>query len=342
MKTLHKNPALVLALLAFCLGTGEARASSPAGPGILSGALPPVFRISPPQPRYFKPIDVVYNPGRRLYVAFYWEIGVKDTVYSRLLNTKGQPAGAPQKLWETDRIAITSAKVAYAGANDAFLIVLVSRYNTVLGIPTDGRGKLPGGTATVVTLKPETTAGHIWNARVQWLPTAGQYAVSWTYGFTASDPQNGQYLTVLDSGLNCRVKPKLVRKQTMKNTVHFHDITVAGTRLVWSSTEDGSGKSIRPVVWLTDFKGKIQAGVGAAGMIYPGGSFAAAWPARAVFDPDRQLLLLRWEAGDHTWLLDHDLSGELLPSHEPGRPLPFPGPQAAPSNVLPVRGTRLL
>jgi len=304
MKMRHKTPATILALLTLYAGSGESRPSSPAGPDIRSEALPKVVRISPPQAKYFKPIDIVYNPKRNLYVAFYWEIGVKDTVYSRLLNAKGQAAGAPQKLWETGRVCISSAKVAYAEANDAFLIVLVNRYNAVVGVPTDGRGKPPSGTATVVAIKPETTAGHIWNARVQWIPTVNQYAVTWTYGSTPSDPQNGQYLTVLDDDFNFRVKTKQVRKQTMKNAIHWHDVTVAADRLAWNSTEDGPGEGIKPVVWFTDFKGKIQTGIGAAGMVYPGGSFAAAYPAHAVFDPDRQLLLLRWEVSDHTWLLD--------------------------------------
>jgi hypothetical protein len=131
---------------------------------------------------------------------------------------------------------------------------------------------------------------------VLWLRSANQYVITWTYDDfkNPANPRNGQYLTVLGRDFSPQVKPKLVKWQQMKNGLHYSSLAVLPDKLIWGSSVDSTGTSVKPAVWLTDFKGRIMTSVGVYGMLYPDGAIPAATHVWPTYDPDHGRVLLHW------------------------------------------------
>jgi len=302
----RKRTATVFAISGLCLlffvfalwgGPGFAGAGAIAD----SAEIPQAFRITPSRQSYFSVVGVFYNPKIDLYIVICCERGNKDLVYSRLFNGKGQPKSGSQKILEMDKLTISALSAAYNAREDRFLLAGTDMtYDAINGMVLDGRGRLLGGQPSVIVLKPNSGAGSTLGPVVNWIASTNQYAVTWTYYDyeKPSNARNGQYLTVLNSDFSRYLNPKLVKPQTMKNAFHFPFLAVLEDKLVWGSSEDGAGSGIKPVVWFSDFKGKIQTNVGAKGMIYPEGTAKAEMRVRPVYDPDHGRILLHWEYSD--------------------------------------------
>ena len=303
---MRKRPAPNIAISGLCLlfsffalweGPGLARAGAIAD----STEVPQAFRITPSRQSNFTVVDISYNPKIDLYVIFYIERGNKDIAYSRLYNGKGQPKSGAQKILEMDKLTISALSAAYNAREDRFLLIGTDMtYDAINGMVLDGRGRLPGGQPPIIIVKPTSGAGSTLMPKVHWIASTNQYAVTWTYydGQKPSNARNGQYLTVLNSDFSRYLNPKRVKLQTMKNAFHVPFLAVLEDKLVWGSSEDGAGSGIKPVVWFTDFKGKIQTNIGAKGMIYPEGTAKTEMRVRPVYDPDHGRILLHWLYSD--------------------------------------------
>jgi len=297
--TVFAISGLSLLFLIFALweGPGLAGASAIAD----SAEVPQAFRITPSRQSNFTVVGVFYNPKIDLYIVICLERGNKDLVYSRLFNAKGQPKSGSQKIMEMDKLTISDLSAAYNVREDRFLLAGTDMtYDAINGMVLDGRGRLPGGQPPIIIVKPTSGAGSAFGPKVNWIASTNQYAVTWTFWDfqKPSNARNGQCLTVLNSDFSRYLNPKLVKPQTMKNAFHVPFLAVLEDRLVWGSSEDGAGSGIKPVVWFTDFKGKIQTNIGAKGMIYPEGTAKTEMRVRPVYDPDHGRILLHWLYSD--------------------------------------------
>jgi hypothetical protein len=287
---------LLVSVAAFAATPGRRLAAGGDNNGI-----PQAFRITPARQSNFSVFAVVYNPAIDLFVVFYLERTDMDIACSRLFNGQGQPKSGPQKIFEMDKYTISSLSAAYNAREDRFLLIGTDQtHDAINGMVVDGRGRAPGGQQQVIPVKKSTGALSAWIPVVNWISSTNQYAVTWTYydKQKPSDARSGQYLTVLNGDFSRYLNPKLVKPQTMKNDLHIPFLAVLENKLVWGSSEDGAGSGIKPVVWFTDFKGKIQTNIGAKGMIYPEGTAKAVTWVRPVYDPDHGRILLHWEYSD--------------------------------------------
>jgi hypothetical protein len=70
-------------------------------------------------------------------------------------------------------------------------------------------------------------------------------------------------------------------------------------KILWGSADDAPGGNVKPVVWFTDFKGRVLTNYGANGLIYPGGTLKALGYVQPTLDPDHGIVLLSWNSADH-------------------------------------------
>lgn len=272
---------------------------------------PPAFRITPPRRGSFFFMDAVYNSRTDRHVVFYLETALQDTVYSRVFSAGGRALGGPVKILETNPRTIGWLRAAYNPVTDAILMAGgEGAYDEVKGIPLDGAGRLRGGKLTVINIKPATTGYSALMPRVYWLAATNQYAVTWGHSWWEKplDPLNGHYLAVLDEDFALVSGPRHVRQQTAKNENCFAFLCPVEDGLLWGSAQDGVGRRVNPVVWLTNFKGKLMTGFGTKGFAYPEGTGAFECFVRPVRDTDTGLILLTWQIADSLFPWDQKTS----------------------------------
>jgi hypothetical protein len=311
------RPHSVIAALFLMLLAGgvipypRAASSAPAAPSFMEPgsppALPQAFRITPPHKGKFYYLDAVYNSRTDRFIAFYIESFARDTVYSRVFDAQGRALGSPVKLFDANPKTMGRLSFAYNPVEDEiFLVGAENTYDEIQGIPLDGSGRLPGGVLTIIEIKPHSTEYSGLIPKVYWISAMNQYAVSWGHSLWEKplDPLNGHYLSVYDKDFVRVSGPRLVRQQTAKNGNCISYICPLKNGLLWGSAEDGAGTKLKPVIWLTDFKGKIQTGFGAEGFAYPeaaGGYNGYVYP---VLDTDTSTVLLVWNAADQLFPWD--------------------------------------
>lgn len=244
-------------------------------------AVPQAFRITPARKGKFYYLDAVYNSRTGRFIAFYIESFTRDTVYSRVFDAKGRALSGPVKIVDGNPKTMGRFSVAYNPVEDEiFLIGGEGTFKEVKGIPLDGSGRLRNGVLTVIQIKPETTTYSAIYPSVYWIPAKNQYAVTWAHSWWQKplDPLSGHYLAVYDKDFVRVAGPRHVRQQTNKNDNLRSFLCPLDNGLLWGSAEDGTGTKIKPVVWLTDFKGKILTGFGSNGLVYPEPAGSRAFP----------------------------------------------------------------
>ncbi len=263
--------------------------------------LPQAFQISPLRQSGFLLIGGVYNPVLDRHIVFLFErTAAADNIYSRQLNPKGQPASAWQKIWENEPDSIGETGLGYNGRdNTIFMVGTDGADDQIYGLALDGRGLPRGGKATPFIIKPksgEYTAGPV---RVVWLPASNQFVVQWScILLDAGDARNGQYLAVYDRNFKKVIGPRLVRQQTMVQG-HPAFLLPLEDKILWGSADDAPGGNVKPVVWFTDFKGRVLTNYGANGLIYPGGTLKSLGYVQPALDQDHGIVLLSWNSADN-------------------------------------------
>ncbi len=289
---------LTLSLLgATCLPVSPADARHPGFPFGAPTGIPQAFRITPSKPAYFMIFGLFYNPKSKLYVVFYKAESDRDYIYSLLYDARGRAKSSPLKVLASDPFTIWSHGFAYNAREDAFLMVWTDSSNDAIrGLLLDGRGRVPGGTPKPFVVKPASGQYSALGPAAFWLPATNQYAVTWAFCDTANsaNPRNGQYLSLLDRTGRPLSKPKFVKRQAMENDMHIGSVVVLPDKLVWGSSVDGPGSTVKPAVWMTDFTGRIVTSVGAGGMLYPDGALPDQTHVFPVYDPDHGRVLLHW------------------------------------------------
>jgi hypothetical protein len=271
------------------------------GPLVAAVAPPTAFRITPARRGDFLLLDAVYNPRTDRHVVFYVETTLSDAVYTRVYSAGGRALGGPVKLFETNPHTLGWLRTAYNPVRDEiFLVGGPATYDEVKGIPLDGTGRPKDGKLTMIDIKPETTGYSALMPRVYWVGSTSQYAVTWGHSWWEKpfDPLNGHYLAVLDQDFKLVSGPRSVRRQTAKNENCRAALCVLDDGLIWGSAEDGNGTRIDPVVWKTDFKGRILTGFGSKGFVRPESTGAYECFVLPVLDADSKLVLLTWTLAD--------------------------------------------
>jgi len=274
-------------------------------------SIPSSFRISPSKSGEFINIKVIYNPDIDRYVVFlgkWTDPGTVTIFYSRLYNSKGKTDGPWQEIYNGPILG--NADVSYNEKNNEFLFIWNDRSrDAIYGRLLNGKGKVKAGktgySKELVAIKKSSGYGTGRSPKVAWIGSKNHYAVSWTSAVSKTHPSNGMYLATFNSKLKRVIKPLRVKQQTMKNYYAYY---VAGfialeNKLFWGSAEDGPGNRIKPVVWFTDFKGKMLSGSNqdTKGMIYPGKKVKGDCSVKAAYAPSKDLFLLHWNASDHSF-----------------------------------------
>jgi len=274
-------------------------------------ALPQAFRITPAQSGKYYYRDAVYNSRTDRFIAFYVESFARDTIYSRVFDAKGRALSGPVKIFDMNPKTMGWFSVAYNPVEDEiFLVGAEGTYKEVKGIPLDGSGHLRNGVLTVIQIKPETTTYSAIYPSVYWIPAKNQYAVTWAHSWWQKplDPLNGHYLAVYDKDFVRVAGPRHVLQLTAKNDNRRSFLCPLDNGLLWGSAEDGAGTKLNPVVWLTDFKGKIVSGFGSKGFAYPEPAGGFGCFVRPVSDPDTNAVLLVWNVADQLFPWDQTKS----------------------------------
>ena len=316
---IHPHSVLI-PLFVFLLAAGvvpspgrdaDAGAGQPLlGPGS-PPAIPQAFRITPPRTGKFYYREAVYNSRTGRFIAFYVESFARDTVYSRVFDAKGTALGGPVKLFDTNPRTMGRLSVAYNPVEDEiFLVGAEETYKEVKGIPLDGAGRLRDGVLTVIQIKPETTTYSAIYPSVYWIPAKNQYAVTWAHSWWQKplDPLSGHYLAVYDKDFVRVAGPRHVRQQTNKNDNLRSFLCPLDNGLLWGSAEDATGTKLKPVVWLTDYNGKILTEFGSNGFSYPEAAGGFGCFVQPVLDPDTGAVLLVWNIADQFYPWDQTKS----------------------------------
>jgi hypothetical protein len=278
-----------------------------AAPFVRPGSgLPTPFRISPDRDGWFRFVKVIYQPLLNRYVCFFYqETAAADIVWSRLINSRGQATSGLQKIWEARKGEIDGFDVAYNDRDNRFFIVGADgAHDGVHGILVDGSGR-PIPSLDPVVIKPETGDKTGFYPRVAWIPTRNQYAVGWSSRHPSHPEEasrNGQHFAVVGSALQIVKAPRKIKSQTMKDRLcYLSSFLVVENLLLWGTAEESpAGDLFRPVVWFTDFDGRVKTSLNPAtkGLLYPGGYGRGEGFPDAAFNPADRALLLHWNTGN--------------------------------------------
>jgi hypothetical protein len=287
----------VLACLGFLFALSLCRAeAAPQLPDLSLEGLPATFRLLPPRPQIFWLSDFIYNPVSDRYVAFFIKKTVSgDGIYSRLYNSKGRPVSAFYPITEESPQSLGNCSLAYNPKDNVFLAVGTGRsYDDIIGLDLDGNGRLRGQGASF-TIKKQTGKYSADDVAAVWVPGAGKFAVTWTqYPYSGPrETRSGNFLALVDRTFKKVLGPKKVRSQDRYGNARPLD-----DKLLWGSSE-AAGNGERPVVWFTDFKGRVLTSYGDNGFIYPRpamtGGVAEVYSA---LDPDHGTVFLYWTDAD--------------------------------------------
>jgi hypothetical protein len=255
-------------------------------------------------------VAVVHNPVSDRYVAF---IQVTysprlSRLFTRVFESDGAPAGGLRMAFELATY-IQTVDVAYNAKDDRFLVVagyggIKTMFDGIKAGVFDGQGRLLPD-QPLIEIKEETGPFSGLFPHAAWVAETNQYAVSWSSWNYAklTDPANGHYLAVLNSDLSFKIQGKQVRQQTIKREEPFiASICPVGDTLLWGSSETVGPNWVKPVAWFTSLNGTLLTDYGYDGILSPGPMVKARASVAAVYDPDHDRILLRWNVADHPYL----------------------------------------
>lgn len=291
--------------------------------------LPRSFSISRAKPGVYNAVKTIYNPVEDVYVSFIKELDLKTyevTIYSRRYNSKGKPVGNFTKILPiTLKLAgvteagklIMDTDVCFNHTDNKFLFIW-SYFDSdgIYAIELNGRGTREDITSHVFTMKKQLNIrGSGGFSKVVWLAKKNQYAMGWLYLHHLQNnefsPKSGYYLATFKSSLKPIKKMKKVRSlRLITHVTILSDFLAVGERLFWFSGEDADANHERPVVWVTNTKGKILSlsGSSSGGMIYPGKKVKYLGLVHAAYDPGSDLFLITWDTADNSMTTERKFS----------------------------------
>lgn len=316
-----KRISLIFAFVFLFIGASELLLSHPISDQLFTdeAKLPRSFRISRAKPSSYSLIKTIYNPVENVYVSFIseWDLqALEMKVYSRRYNSKGKPISNFFKILpitlkqagpDTASTSIWFPDVCYNFMDNKFLLIWTHfDSDGIYGIELNGRGTREGISSRIFTLKKQLGfRGSGGFPKIVWIAKNNLYALGWLYLYQPNkvdpSPKSGYYLATFTSSLAPRKKMKKVRSlRFIKSVTVLSDFMAVGERLFWFSGEDADAKHERPVIWVTNTKGKILSlsGNSGAGMIYPGKKVKYLEFVHATYDPDSDRFLITWNTAD--------------------------------------------
>ncbi|MBN1224663.1 MAG: hypothetical protein JXB23_15545 [Candidatus Aminicenantes bacterium] len=264
------------------------------------------IRLCPAVPGTYLVVGVIYNPNIDRYVVFVLERRKKsDRLYSRLYNTKGGATTNFRKVIDFNSWVGYMDVVFNPRDNLFFLVGGDNYFSEINGAVFSGDGLLIGGEEDYIQIKPDTGSGSAIFPQVNWIETTNQYTVHWVH-YDWQNPDNyvnGQYLSLLNGDFSFAVKKRKVRQQSMRNYLHYAKVLPLDDGLLWTSGEDGPGARNRPVVWFTNFRGKIRYDIpySSGGIIHPSGAGDGHGLVTAVYNAADDNFLLHWNEANSPW-----------------------------------------